>query len=326
MTRRRIFIAVGLPDETRAKIAGAVKRWQWLPIRWLKPENWHITVIPPFYVGAEELERVKEAAAEAAASLRPFSLSFRSIILAPPGKKARMIWLYGTKNLDINKLKGALEKILSKSAAAGTFKKEDRPISLHVTLARFEEGALAQIESKTHTLEELNVSFDAAAIDIMESRLRPAGAEYTKIISVPFGSNEAGPPYEFLPHTADFRIRARGKTPEELFQHSLLGMAEYMKRGAGTLKIFAMREIDISAADQSVLLIDFLSKVITLADTYQEVYPKIVFDELSETRLRGTLFGASAKEFDEDIKAVTYHGAEIQKTAAGYEVTIIYDI
>ena len=186
--RKRIFIAVGLPDETRAKIAGAVKRWQWLPIRWLKPENWHITVIPPFYAEEGELERVKEAAAEAAASLRPFSLSFRSIILAPPGKKARMVWLYGKASSGLQGLKEALEEKISEEKMIPGFTKEGRQVLSHVTLARFEEGALQQIEAKTSVLEELPMGFEVRELAVMESRLKATGAEYNTLARIPLGT------------------------------------------------------------------------------------------------------------------------------------------
>lgn len=185
--RKRIFIAVDLPNETRSKVAQAMKRWQWLPIRWLRPENWHITVIPPFYAEEEELERLKETAAEAAASLRPFSLSFRSIILAPPGEKARMIWLYGKASSGLQGLKEALEEKISEAKIITGFTKESRRVLSHVTLARFEEGALQQIEAKTSVLEELPMVFKAAELVIMESRLKAAGAEYKTLARILLG-------------------------------------------------------------------------------------------------------------------------------------------
>jgi len=36
-------------------------------------------------------------------------------------------------------------------------------------------------------------------------------------------------PYEILPHTADVRLKASGKTPEELFSEALKGMMTIAK-------------------------------------------------------------------------------------------------
>ena len=324
--KRRIFIAIGLPEEVRWGLGEAVEKWRWLPIRWLSPANWHVTVIPPSYVKEDEFPAVKTSLEKLAKSLQPFELSFDSIILAPPDKRARMIWLSGPRNTALQELKEKIEEEFMKNGQIPAVEKEERALLPHITLARFEEGALKDIEQRTRTLEEFKASFPVAALDIMESHLKSTGAEYERLASVPLGEKPLLPPYEFLPHTADLRIKSRGKTLEELFENSLLGMAEYMKKGAAAMKATVTRPIEIVAPDTAALLVDFLSHTLALADANQEVYSRAAFDEFSETHLKGTLFGAAVGEFDRDIKAVTYHEAAIQKAHAGYEVTIIYDI
>ncbi|MFY9462261.1 MAG: RNA 2',3'-cyclic phosphodiesterase [Candidatus Sungiibacteriota bacterium] len=325
MSRKRIFISIGLPEEVAQSLAEALKKWQWLPIRWLGEENWHITVIPPFYADEKELTAVTEALAKTVKDLEPFKLVFDSIILAPPGRKARMIWFSGPFSRKLEELKKKIEEAFSRHEAVPSLKPEKRPIASHITLARFEEGNLRELEQKTRILEELKLSFLVGAIDITESHLKSSGAEYETLSTIPFGEKDVLA-YEFLPHTADLRIKSRGSTLEELFEHSLLGMAEYMKKGASAMKARVTRPIEVSAPDTTALLVDFLSHTLALGDANQEVYPRVAFDEFSETHLKGTLSGSSVGEFDKGVKAVTYHGAEIKKTVQGYEVTIIYDI
>ncbi len=325
--RKRIFIAVELPEELREKITEVVKRWQWLPIRWTPPSNWHVTVVPPFYADENELKQVIGVVKSAVGDIRPFSLSFNAVILAPPGKEARMIWLSGRSSRGLRQLKEALEDKIFEAKIMPGFVKEGRAPIPHLTLARFEEGDLRELEEKTKMLEETPLSFEACELAIMESRLKITGAEYQTLATILLGEEEVHkPPFEFLPHTADLRIRAWGKTLEELFENSLLGMAEYMKKGAGSLAGRAARPVDDAGGDYTILLVNFLSSALTLADTHNEVYSRVNFEEFSETRLKGTLLGAAVDEFDEDIKAVTYHGAEIKKTDDGYEAIIIYDI
>lgn len=187
--RRRIFIAIGLPEELREKIMEAVKRWQWLPIRWVSPQNWHITLVPPFYATDGEFDAVKLLLAEEAKGVRPFSVLFDSVILAPPGEKARMIWFSGAASERLLELKRLFEGRIALEKSIGGFKKEDREIYPHITLARFEEGGLAEIEKKTKILENLSLSLEVSAIDIMESRLRATGAEYEVLRSIPLGES-----------------------------------------------------------------------------------------------------------------------------------------
>lgn len=86
-------------------------------------------------------------------------------------------------------------------------------------------------------------------------------------------------------------------------------------------------EID-GSVDSSMLIIDFLNELLRLLQTYKEVYQTITIKELSETELEADLVGIKiADGFDEDIKAVAYHGVKIEKNDKGnYEVTIIFDI
>ena len=132
--------------------------------------------------------------------------------------------------------------------------------------------------------------------------------------------------YEILPHTADLRIRGRGKTLAELFRNSLRGMAAVMQPQALERKPDAEREIAITSPYQPTLLIDFLAEALTLAQINSEVYTDVLFGELTPNSLRAILSGVRVSELAEDIKAVTYHNVEVKETDEGYEATIIYDI
>ena len=183
MTRKRIFISIGLPEEVKRSLAEALKKWQWLPIRWLAEENWHITIIPPFYADEKELAAVKEVLEKAVKDFERFKLVFDSIILAPPEKKARMIWFSGPQNKKPEELKKKIEEAFSRHEAIPVLKPEKRPIASHITLARFEEGSLHELEQKTRILEELKISFLVEAVDITESHLKSSGAEYETLFS-----------------------------------------------------------------------------------------------------------------------------------------------
>ena len=132
-------------------------------------------------------------------------------------------------------------------------------------------------------------------------------------------------PYEILEHPADLKIRAFGKTKEELFFNALKGMAESLKPEIG--EIIAKRTIKIISPDLEALLIDFLSEVLYLIQTKKEIYTNINFKKLTNTELEGELIGRETKRFGEEIKAVTYHNLDIhQKEGEVWEATVLFDI
>lgn len=319
-------MSIRLPEAVAENLEGVLSRWrEKLPIRWLPKENWHLTVIPPFYADEGELSAVEEILEKTAKAFEPFELQFHALLFAPPGSRARMVWLSGKPNEKLEALKEALEGEIVREKAVPSFRQEKRRLVPHVTLARFREDDLSRAWQKTRILEDLKLSCVVESLEMTESHLKRSGAEYETLLRVPLGS--AKPlPYEFLPHTADVRIVARGATLKELFENALRGMAEYMKRGSSFGTLTSSRPIEVSASDATLLLVDFLSRALALADANGEVYPRVSFDEFSETHLRGTLRGFPVESFDEDVKAVTYHEAEIRKTAEGYEVTIVCDI
>jgi len=132
--------------------------------------------------------------------------------------------------------------------------------------------------------------------------------------------------YEVLPHTADLRIRAWGKTREELFRNALTGMSSVMQPDVVSRGGDIRRDVNLASPDSASLLIDFLSEALSQSHLNREVYTDVEFGELGDRSLRATLHGVTVPAFEKDIKAVTYHGVEIRETDEGFEATVIYDI
>lgn len=175
--KRRVFVAIDLPSDLKSQVAEYIQQWRWLPIRWLKPENWHITLIPPLALEDEEITKLSELL-RASRLGGPFSVAFSNIVLAPPGGAARMVWLQGEAPAELAKLRERIEELWNDEKHLPSLKSETRPLALHVTLARFEPGELKELEAKTKVLGEVKLAFEAADVAVMESRLLPDGAEY----------------------------------------------------------------------------------------------------------------------------------------------------
>ena len=137
-------------------------------------------------------------------------------------------------------------------------------------------------------------------------------------------------PYEILPHTADIRLQVHAGSLPALFQEALSGMG-FIQRSESCSpeqKDWPVRyELKITAPDQTSLLIDFLSEALSLGHIHQVLFCGCTIHHLSETTLHAEIMGIPNTTWDRDIKAVTYHEAElIQSPGGGWETTIILDI
>jgi len=132
--------------------------------------------------------------------------------------------------------------------------------------------------------------------------------------------------FEILEHKADLKIRAFGKTKEELFLNMLLGTTESQKPEIQK-KQKIKREIKIKSLGLETLLVDFLSEILYLSQTNKEIYQDMQFKKFTDTEIEGELIGQKVERFGEDIKAVTYHGLNIrQKKDSSWEATVLFDI
>jgi SHS2 domain-containing protein len=132
--------------------------------------------------------------------------------------------------------------------------------------------------------------------------------------------------FEILEHRADLKIRAFGKTKEEIFLNMLLATADFQKANIEN-KRKIKRKIKIKSVDLPALLIDFLNEIIYLNQVNREVYFDIKFKKLEAKKLEGELSGQKADKFDEDIKAATFHNLDIHRAPTeDWEATVVFDI
>ncbi len=124
-------------------------------------------------------------------------------------------------------------------------------------------------------------------------------------------------------------MRVEAPSQAALFEGALRGMAGLLKEGfcEGTDALPRECHFALTAPDTTCLLIDFLSEVLTRTYTEKAVFCKAVFNSLSEDRMDVHVYGQEAGGLDEEIKAVTYHGAHISRNKGNHWVTsIIFDI
>ncbi len=135
-------------------------------------------------------------------------------------------------------------------------------------------------------------------------------------------------PYETLKHTADVRLRVCGKTKEELFEDAAYALLKTMQPEVEDHHVVPIkRHLTVEAGNITELLVDFLNRILTSAQTNKETYIKVGVHHLHDTDLEAELDAVKADEFGEDVKAVTYHEAEVKQNKEGkWETLLVLDI
>jgi len=131
--------------------------------------------------------------------------------------------------------------------------------------------------------------------------------------------------YEIVQHTADIRLRVSSPTIEGLFAEALRGLMEVIKpERIQAENVHA--EVRVSAPDPTALLVDFLNEVLTRCHIQREIYPHVVFRSMSETSLHADLEGHRAANLGEDVKAVTYHEANVRQAGGIWSTILVLDV
>lgn len=181
---RRIFIAINLPDALKEKLILFKKRWYFLPAKWVKKENLHLTLLFLGYLRDEKLPKIFEISQEVAQRHKKFSLCLQKVILAPKQDKIpRMIWVELERSENLQNLQSDLENSLI--LAKIPFQKETRQFSPHLTLCRIRKWEFKQMDPEEipEINEKIDFSFSVNSFEVMESKLKRQGPEYLALKS-----------------------------------------------------------------------------------------------------------------------------------------------
>jgi SHS2 domain-containing protein len=139
--------------------------------------------------------------------------------------------------------------------------------------------------------------------------------------------------FEFMEHTADVYIAARGANLAEAFENAALAMFEVM---TDTAKVTANAEdsFTVEAEDEYALLYSWLEALLVKFEVNGMLYSQFKVSRLEETAdgfkltatVRGEKFDAAKHAQKVAVKAVTYHRMEIVKTLEKVTLEFILDI
>lgn len=134
--------------------------------------------------------------------------------------------------------------------------------------------------------------------------------------------------YEFFEHTADIGIKAYGKTIEETFGNSALGISNII---TNTEQVEPTKQIQIKteAENLQALLYEWLEEIIIKFDTKRLIFSKFkvnIENKKLEATCRGEKFKTDKHIIGTEVKAITYHMMNIEETKKGWEISFVPDI
>jgi len=137
--------------------------------------------------------------------------------------------------------------------------------------------------------------------------------------------------YEFLPHTADVKFIAYGKTLEEAFSNAALALTKVIVNPS-EVKPKVEKTIEIESEDEKALLYDFLEQFLILLDIEDFLLnsvKEIKIDKKEKLKLKAVITGDTEIEKyepDTHIKAVTYQEMEIKKEPGKVMLQVVLDL
>ena len=189
----RSFIAIEIPVEIQNAISHSTTALQRaLPkpiIRWVSPQNVHLTLKFLGDVSPANLERLAEVLKIEAAVHGMFSMPVGGIGAFPTSRRARVIWI----GLEAPPALVALQRGVEAASARLGYTREDRPFSPHLTIGRVGQNVTAADLQKIRTaLDGTSVGslgmVDVNAIHIFKSDLQPGGSVYSHLFALPMKS------------------------------------------------------------------------------------------------------------------------------------------
>ncbi len=173
---KRLFVAVELPEELRNRVNSLAKELPRESVKAVEKDKIHLTLkflgdVPEDKIGdiEERLGRVK---------FKNFSCTVSGVGVFPSPDYIRVVWA-GIKCDEMPELAAGVENALE-----GIGKKESRPFSSHVTIARVKRKTDAKDFLEKHK-DEVFGGFDVSEFVLMQSELGREGPTYTILKKFP---------------------------------------------------------------------------------------------------------------------------------------------
>jgi 2'-5' RNA ligase len=183
----RLFIAIEIPENIRNVFASLLKEFHAIgpQLKWVRAENLHVTMKFLGETNPSKLGPLQNVLS-AVLSAEPVHLEFRGLGFFPNEKRPRVFWAGMETSQNLKTLAADVDQAVHRLG----FPLEARPFAPHLTLARFPlpgvpPKLLQAIKEKSG---QPFGSLRTQDFHLIESKLKPTGAEYTTVQTFHFAT------------------------------------------------------------------------------------------------------------------------------------------
>jgi 2'-5' RNA ligase len=190
----RAFIAIRLSDEILHGLDQTLvelkKRLPKAPVRWVPPQNIHLTIKFLGDVSVASLDLLTQMLQTEASRHTPFEFNVGGLGAFPSARRPRVVWV----GVDAPPALGALQRGVEAEMARLGYEPEGRDFSPHLTLGRVNRNAgPGDLRDLAGVLESYRPgalgAVSVQAVRLYRSDLHPTGSVYTELFSANLGAN-----------------------------------------------------------------------------------------------------------------------------------------
>jgi 2'-5' RNA ligase len=187
--RIRTFVAVEIGSAIRDCAAELIDEFRaaGADVKWVEPQNLHITLKFLGDVDSREIHHVCQAVQGAVAEVAPFEFEVRGAGAFPNAKRPRTVWLgVGEGHEELVDLNRRVEKPLEKLG----YRREARRYQPHLTIGRARRGGPGVVELGNLIREHADFDLGRTTVSqvvVFSSQLDRSGPTYEALARAPLG-------------------------------------------------------------------------------------------------------------------------------------------
>jgi SHS2 domain-containing protein len=135
--------------------------------------------------------------------------------------------------------------------------------------------------------------------------------------------------HETFDHTADLGLRIRAADLNTLFVEAAQALFSTIVEDLASVRPVCQVDIHVAAEEMEYLLFDWLKQLLYHFDVEHLLFGRFEV-HIEDGALTGVAWGEPLDRdrhaLEHEVKAITYHGLRVEKTAEGWLAEIIVDI
>ena len=185
----RCFIAIDIPGAIRATFNDIIRKIgaDSRGVKWVQAQNIHLTLKFMGDISDDLVPMIKKRLLLLGSTHRPFTVDIRSAGVFPNFRNPNVLWIGIEASERLKSLFMEIDAALSEIG----FKREGRAFSPHLTIGRVKDRrAIDPVVKELATYKDTFFgTIEVREILLMESVLKPSGAEYSEVAAIRLGED-----------------------------------------------------------------------------------------------------------------------------------------